>query len=371
MWRGAGRAGACQASRPRRNRGTPGADAPRTRWGVASRVAPHAGGALFVASLLAACAPDASDAGLLPRAERYGIFRDLILLPRPAEAGGPFFLDRFETSVVDLEAFHAEQARARGLPVRPPVDRDAGRLPATGLDLEAARAYAGWRFGRLPRQDEWRHAATGGGQYRYPWGDRPLATWSNTGDLGLGRATPVGTFESGRQSGGPYDLIGNVAEWTGSVDLGQALEGLGLLQARSHPALVVLAPAEMPLPALWYVAADREHVWHLVVGAHYLAVGLFDPFTRVDVDAFPLVWPRLPGERGGTTGVRVAADPEGLVRALLSERLAPTAAEEAALRRFLRRGEVRQVLRRAFLRVVPGMAGPGPLLAILQEDLDA
>ena len=39
------------------------------------------------------------------------------------------------------------------------------------------------------------------------------------GEIMDGEATPVGTFESGRRAGSdtPYDLVGNVREWSESV----------------------------------------------------------------------------------------------------------------------------------------------------------
>src|SRR5690606_25109281 len=67
------------------------------------------------------------------------------------------------------------------------------------------------------RAEEWEYACTRGGANRFPWGDKLDATRVNTGELGLMRSTPVGTFESGRRGDAAFDLIGNVGEWTETV----------------------------------------------------------------------------------------------------------------------------------------------------------
>ena len=54
--------------------------------------------------------------------------------------------------------------------------------PMARISLEDARGFARWRFCRLPRLDEWVHAATDGGRYPYPWGNPERSTWANTVD---------------------------------------------------------------------------------------------------------------------------------------------------------------------------------------------
>lgn len=177
---------------------------------------PRIRAATFLLSLVVVGCGDAAAEFELDRSQRFGIFGDLVLYRRPLDEGGPFFLDRFETTRRDWHEYE------RGAAGAPPAAVE-GSLPVTGIGLREARRFAHWRFGRLPRRDEWRYAATGGGSYVFPWGSRPERAWLNSAELGLNRATPVGTFESGRQPGGAYDLLGNVAEWTATiVDFGQA-----------------------------------------------------------------------------------------------------------------------------------------------------
>lgn len=86
------------------------------------------------------------------------------------------------------------------------------------LSFEEAARFAELRGMRLPTASEWIHVAVGRADRYYPWG-RDQSSVANTVETGLGRPTPVGTFESGRAiTFGCYDLVGNVWEWvTGSV----------------------------------------------------------------------------------------------------------------------------------------------------------
>ena len=160
-----------------------------------------------MAALAALCAlPACEDAAgpplALDRSERFGILRDLELFPRSSRLGGPFFLDRFETTRADWRFWLAAQRGDRETVPDPAVGASLGEdatLPVVGVDLLEARTYARWRLGRVPRYDELLHAASGGGLYRRPWGDVDRASWANTQELAVGGLTPVGAFESGRQ----------------------------------------------------------------------------------------------------------------------------------------------------------------------------
>jgi formylglycine-generating enzyme required for sulfatase activity len=85
--------------------------------------------------------------------------------------------------------------------------------PASFMTRGEAAAFADWRGMRLPTLDEWLFAALGPTRWPYPWGTTFRESVANTLELGLGRASPVGTFEAGRTPGGCYDLLGNVYEW--------------------------------------------------------------------------------------------------------------------------------------------------------------
>jgi formylglycine-generating enzyme required for sulfatase activity len=82
------------------------------------------------------------------------------------------------------------------------------------VTLTEAIAYAKWKGARLPTADEWRHAATGGGVFVYPWGNRYSPRRANTSEFGQGRLQPPGAIKSAYSTGGIADLLGNAAEWT-------------------------------------------------------------------------------------------------------------------------------------------------------------
>lgn len=88
------------------------------------------------------------------------------------------------------------------------------RHPVTNVSLEEARAYAKWRGARIPTLAELEWAATGGGRYVYPWGDRFSPVRLNSREAGRGRCERVGSRPRGVSVHGVADLRGNVAEWT-------------------------------------------------------------------------------------------------------------------------------------------------------------
>jgi formylglycine-generating enzyme required for sulfatase activity len=97
--------------------------------------------------------------------------------------------------------------------------------PVIGIDWYEAMAYCRWLGDRieaaidLPSEEEWEAAARGRAGTLFPWGDEfdgSLANWAGTG---LGRVAPVGCFSGGsvRRQPAPFDMIGNVWEWTKSI----------------------------------------------------------------------------------------------------------------------------------------------------------
>jgi formylglycine-generating enzyme required for sulfatase activity len=95
---------------------------------------------------------------------------------------------------------------------------------ASGLSLDAARAYCRSRGGRLPTDDEWLVAAAGPKPRRYPWGDTGAVCRRGAWGLVSGpcaheaAAGPdtVGAHPDGDTDLGLHDMAGNVAEWTRS-----------------------------------------------------------------------------------------------------------------------------------------------------------
>lgn len=171
--------------------------------------------ALWLAALAATSACDeAGGPNSLSRSGRLGSLRDLVLFDRAWEDGGAFFLDRFEATRHDFAEFADSPEGVAAGAIAQRAREEEGALPATGMDLRMARAFARWRRCRLMRADEWEHACTSDGRDVFPWGSRRDPSRANTSDLGVFAPLPVGTFESGRLPSGVYDLIGNVAEWT-------------------------------------------------------------------------------------------------------------------------------------------------------------
>lgn len=324
-------------------------------------------GCVLALSWLCACEPPVAAPGAgLPRTGRFGTLRDLCLFDRPEAAGGPFFLDRFEATRSDWQEFAASGAAlAPALRLeRRAAAGDDGALPMAGIDLREARAFARWRHCRLPHSDEWWYATTLGGRNPYPWGQRIDAARANTGELGLGEVVAVGTFESGRQGEGPYDLIGNVGEWTESVPNAwfrsdaerQATVPLLVRHVQRAAGLSVWSIPGVPIAVLWLVEAGGQDVPREVLGA--------DCHSSMD----RLVQLRLPHERGSSIGVRLATSPQELLRSLLASPQRPTATEVEQLRRFVTRKGHREALAAAWPAVVGNGESPrGPLLDLLRE----
>ncbi len=316
---------------------------------------------------------------------------------RPGD-DGLYFLSRFELRGEDLWVFRgrakgyprlAEEAKRRGLPRQ--ADLPLGEV-GLGLGQRLAKAY----FGRLPSVSEWKHAVTGHGGYRFPWGDRFGLLRANTLELGLERPTPVGTFESGRdpaREDSCYDLLGNVAEWTqdplfagvelrlldlpekrpvdfyGSLPLGRQylqLQGLGLL----GPVLMVSPCFFGPFEAF----PSSEAFGFATLGFSYLQ-DLSLPWIR-GTPPLPLERYGLrvfdPREGASDLGLRVATDPWTFVARLESAKGRPGEGDLDRLRLFLLRypKEFRAAYQgRMRLREALGLGVPGPWARALGEIL--
>lgn len=316
------------------------------------------------------------------RVGRFGTLRDFVLFERRLDRGvaKALFVDRFEVTRADWREF---AATPEGAAVRAETATLGGDpvWPVGLVSLRQARAFAAWRYARLPQRDEW-HAVIG--WYYFPWGDKPIATRANTADLGLAAPTPVGAFESGRRSpsvvGQPYDLVGNVSEWTETVPLDWCAEKSdgevsvpllpsldyqsGLEVARRTRAVAVWQVLPGVVPALTAVAPRSDTVPRLVVGAD------FQSFMWPDDKQPPLPDERvLAGVRRERTGIRLVAAPDELLRALATVDVEPTTADYQRLTRFVRRRGHRAALRRALDGLEPGALGDGPVARWLLQQL--
>ena len=305
------------------------------------------------ALMVCACGADPAADDVAPsasqRSGRFGSLRDFVLLDRPgAGRGSALFVDRFEATQADWSEF---AVTAAGVAVEADQVALVGRrsLPAGGMDLRQARAFAAWRCGRLPSEAEWQRAAEGGGRSPFPWGSKEDATRANTGDLGLGERMPVGTFESGRKAGGdaPYDLIGNVREWTESVPLEwcqQPGPGGGFRRyvraAQRLPCLSVWADRFGLLPAGAVVAVGGGAVPRRCVGADFETPMRFVRERRYDTQCAE--------ERRVRTGLRVYTTAGELLGRLMGTEGRVQDAEREQLLAFVRRGEHRAALLAAY-----------------------
>ena len=312
---------------------------------------------------LAACDGEAVPNAQLQRQGRLGSLRDLVLFERPGQPmARALFVDRFEVTRGDWTQFAATTAGREVGADLVAVDGDAA-CPVAGVSFRQAQAFAQWRCLRLPTRAEWELAATGGGRSLYPWGDRAASGRANTGELGLLAVTPVGTFESGRRAGGdqPYDLIGNVSEWTQSVPARWFLDELDpsaglprvLAGVRRCRSLSVWGSTSAPFPAAWLVQMGGDRVLREVVGADFqttMARADRDQQVEALVESVPA------GDRRQRTGLRLCGSATDLVAALCACTTAPTPAEVGQLQEFVRRDGHRQVLAAAFEKAMPQQA---------------
>ncbi|MCB9878673.1 MAG: SUMF1/EgtB/PvdO family nonheme iron enzyme [Planctomycetes bacterium] len=301
------------------------------------------------------------------RSGRFGSLRDLVLVERTGlPLGQALFVDRFEVTEADWREF-AMSPRGLRVGAARIVLGGNGSLPVSGIDLTQARAFAAWRCCRLPNEVEWQLVTAGDGRSMFPWGYKQDPSRANTGELALGVVTPVGTFESGRRanSDSPYDLIGNVGEWTETVPwrwCGPEFEqsgafGRSLRRARATAALAVWGGPGGILPLGAIVAAGGDDVPHVVVGSDFQT-----PMTE-------LYREQLGGERRQRTGLRIYTTAAELLRRMSEEAAPEDVREQAQLRQFVWRGRHREVLQAAAAEVPvppPGTAG-----AALQDLLRA
>lgn len=159
--------------------------------------------------------------------------------------------------------------------------------PVVGVDFWDAHAYATWRGGRLPSEQEWEKAARSRSGSIYPWGDELVNENFNSGldheskegveagsVDGFKYWCPVDAIAADESRYGVIGLAGNVSEWTATWDV--------------HPDV---PDKRVPLKR----------------GASFATTAGFELSARRAAES--------PGERNYWTGFRVAADREDPVGA--------------------------------------------------------
>jgi serine/threonine protein kinase/formylglycine-generating enzyme required for sulfatase activity len=128
----------------------------------------------------------------------------------------PFFIDTYEVTredykkCVDERQCPQPQGWTNGI-----YPEGTGREPVTGVDWDAANAYAKWAHKRLPTEEEWEFAARGGvKEYLYPWGNdwrAGLANADNAAEklVDVDKCKDESPFHA-------FCMVGNAWEWTAS-----------------------------------------------------------------------------------------------------------------------------------------------------------
>lgn len=134
-----------------------------------------------------------------------------------------FYMGKYEVTFEEYDLF--AQATQRSLPKDDGYGR--GRRPVSNIAWEDASEYAAWlskntgHSYRLPTEAEWEYAARAGTQQANYWGDtyqaEPACQYVNYMDCpnGAAQSIPVGALKP--NAWGLYDMLGNVAEMTGSA----------------------------------------------------------------------------------------------------------------------------------------------------------
>lgn len=154
--------------------------------------------------------------------------------------------------------------------------------PVTGIDAWQAAVFCSWIGRRLPTLYEWKQLMTRGGATRWPWGDdsptpeRANLCYENCAAL-LGVAHEVGSHLT-QATGGIYDIIGNVAEWTGTAmsdNLQQGTDWLDTNQARIPQRVAVVGGS------FWAVAEEAMVASRLSgAAASHVGIRCVEPYER-------------------------------------------------------------------------------------------
>jgi formylglycine-generating enzyme required for sulfatase activity len=127
----------------------------------------------------------------------------------------PFFIDTYEVSRQDYQkCVQSQQCPAPPDWINGSYPPGTGRRPVTGVNWDAATAYARWAGKRLPTEEEWEFAARGKKGHLYPWGDDWQQGLANANGV-RNELADVGEYK-GASPFKVFDMVGNAWEWTAS-----------------------------------------------------------------------------------------------------------------------------------------------------------
>jgi len=142
-----------------------------------------------------------------------------------------FYISKYIVTLAQFNAFaksddYVDERWWKDLPVNPfkhrPYEQSGGsNHPAKYVSWYQAMAYCAWLGDlldyaiRLPTEEEWQQAATGGlDSYVYPWGSDWNSNNANTKEGGGDRLMSVGMYPiTGASPVGALDMAGNIVEW--------------------------------------------------------------------------------------------------------------------------------------------------------------
>ncbi|MEE2645132.1 MAG: SUMF1/EgtB/PvdO family nonheme iron enzyme [Myxococcota bacterium] len=139
--------------------------------------------------------------------------------------------------------------------IDPEGDEWRADWPIFMIDYDDAVSYAAWLSDqlqvplRLPTQGEWLIAAQGGDQRPYPWGygfDSSLCRMRESLH-GRHQPAPVASYPLDRSSVGIYDVAGNLAQWTSTLQEGTS--DVHILMGASFNSMPLLCMFEQNMSA--------------------------------------------------------------------------------------------------------------------------
>jgi len=121
-----------------------------------------------------------------------------------------YWIYKHEVTVAQYRKFCQENGRP--MPIAPSWGWYDDH-PIVNVTWHDAGAYSQWAGVALQTEAQWEKAARGTDGRMWPWGNEWDSRKCNSGESGIRKTTPVGSFPSGASPYGLMDMAGNVWEW--------------------------------------------------------------------------------------------------------------------------------------------------------------